>query len=241
MCIGNTDLTIYDIMYEHLPVCMRGNIVSSLVGKTGTGLALQEILYGFIMALIFVTAARVGILKYDDANDLIILIVGMNITWGAIDAVAFYFIDVMNQKKYIHLLESEDIDRQERIDTLYSEFGGTPLDVLDPKCQRAVCESMLTMEVEDESERAKDRREMRHSAIACFIITASTIIPVIVPLLLIDDIMDALLMSSCLSAVVLFFVGYMTGDDLGLNRMKFGLVLTIISWAITIVATFTGG
>ncbi|MBQ7405419.1 MAG: hypothetical protein IJV90_03245, partial [Candidatus Methanomethylophilaceae archaeon] len=162
-------------------------------------------------------------------------------TWGAIDAVAFYFIDVMNQKKYIHLLESEDIDRQERIDTLYSEFGGTPLDVLDPKCQRAVCESMLTMEVEDESERAKDRREMRHSAIACFIITASTIIPVIVPLLLIDDIMDALLMSSCLSAVVLFFVGYMTGDDLGLNRMKFGLVLTIISWTITIVATFTGG
>ena len=97
------------------------------------------------------------------------------------------------------------------------------------------------MEVEDESERAKDRREMRHSAIACFIITASTIIPVIVPLLLIDDIMDALLMSSCLSAVVLFFVGYMTGDDLGLNRMKFGLVLTMISWAITIVATFTGG
>ena len=241
MCIGNTDLTIYDIMYEHLPGCMRGNIVSSLVGKTGTGLALQEVLYGFIMALIFVTAARVGILKYDDANDLIILIVGMNITWGAIDAVAFYFIDVMNQKKYIHLLESEDIDRQERIDTLYSEFGGTPLDVLDPKCQRAVCESMLTMEVEDESERAKDRREMRHSAIACFIITASTTIPVIVPLLLIDDIMDALLISSCLSAVVLFFVGYMTGDDLGLNRMKFGLVLTIISWAITIVATFTGG
>ena len=220
---------------------MRGNVVSNLVGKTGVGLALQEVLYGFIMALIFVTAARIGILKYDDATDLIILIVGMNLTWGAIDAVVFYFIDTMNQRKYVRLLESEDIDRKERLDALLSEFGGTPMDVLDPECEKIMCERMLDMKVENESEKAKDRRDMRHSAIACFLITASTIVPVIVPLLLIGDVMDALLVSSCLSAVVLFFVGYMTGGDLGLNKMKFGLILTAISWAITIVATITGG
>ena len=118
---------------------MRGDVVSNLVGKTGTGLALQEVLYGFIMALIFITAARIGILKYDDATDLIILIVGMNLTWGAIDAVVFYFIDTMNQRKYVRLLESEDIDRQERLDALLSEFGGTPMDVLDPECEKIMC------------------------------------------------------------------------------------------------------
>ena len=73
---------------------MDRNPFRGIVRKTGPGLAIQEVLYGFIMALIYVTAARIGILRYTDTLNLVILIIGMNFTWGFIDAVVFYMVDV---------------------------------------------------------------------------------------------------------------------------------------------------
>ena len=81
---------------RQLPSSMSLSPFRRLVGITGVSLALQELLYGLIMALIFITAARVGVLHYTDRENLVILIMGMNLTWGAIDAIVFYLLDIFS-------------------------------------------------------------------------------------------------------------------------------------------------
>ncbi len=51
----------------------------------------------------------------------------------------------------------------------------------------------------------------------------------------------ALAVASGLSSVILFFVGYCMKYHYATNGWATGLFLAGVSWAITIIATFTGG
>ncbi len=218
------------------------SVFRGIVRKTGPSLVLQEILYGFIMGLIFITAARIGILDYKDNINLAMLIIGMNLTWGAIDAIVFYMIDVFRQRTFLRLMNSsDDMDQEKRVDLIMDEFSGTPLDILDPECERMVCREILKMRTQDPEMSARDRRDMRDSSIGCFVVTALTILPLVLPILLIGDTDTGLMVSSMLSSIILFFVGFMMEPYLGVNRWVLGLFLAGVSWAITITATFTGG
>lgn len=214
--------------------------IRRLVNHAGVTLALQELLYGFIMALIFVSAARMGILELDSKEHLILLITGMNLTWGAIDAVVFYIIGVLDQRKQLAIL-SDDIPREERLRMLMDEMEGTAVDILSDEDARRICDTMLDMHIQDSKGMKGDRSILAKSCVACFIITAVTLIPVVVPLALIEDLNTGLMVASCLSSVMMFFSGYHTGRIIGARPMRFGLLMTAIAWTITIIATFTGG
>lgn len=222
---------------------MAKNPIRSLVTMTGPALALQELLYGFIMELIFVTAARVGILDYGSATGLVIMILGMNATWGAIDAVIFYMIGAFSERNHARIIDEArgGRNREEAVEYLMNAFGGTPLDALRPEDERMICERILNCRTEDAAGFSRDRRTMALSSLGCFVITLLTIIPVAAPILMIRDTALALGVASALSSVILFFVGYRMKDHFATNGLAMGLFLTGISWAITIVSTFTGG
>lgn len=217
--------------------------VRGLVKMTGLALALQELMYGFIMELIFVSAARIGILDYGSATHLAITIIGMNATWGAIDAIVFYLIDSFSEKNHARIIDTarESGDREEAVKYLEEAFSGTPLDALLPEDERMICEKILECRTESAEGMSRDRRSMALSSLGCFIITLLTVIPVVVPILLIQDTMLALGIASALSSIILFFVGYGMKYRYATNGWAMGLFLTGISWAITIIATFTGG
>lgn len=171
-----------------------------------------------------------------------ILITGMNLTWGAIDAVIYYLLNVFEQRRFVRLMSMPDgPDREGRVDMMMDAFGGTPLDILDPESEREVCSRILDMRVESERDLGEDRRSMRMSSIGCFVITALTLVPIAVPILLIPDLDLGLGVASAVSSVILMAVGYRIAPALGVSRWGLALFLTVISWAITIVATFTGG
>lgn len=115
-------------------------LILRILRAPGPTTSLQEILYGFIMALIFVYAARFGLTTYADPADFIIIVTGMNLTWGAIDGAVFYYLDVCDQRKYARLIADASIDRDARLEALIDEFGSTPLDVLSDADKRAACE-----------------------------------------------------------------------------------------------------
>ncbi len=217
--------------------------VRRLVETTGPALAIQELMYGFIMELIFVTAARIGLLDYGSASDLIIMIIGMNATWGAIDAVIFFLIDSYSEKNHAKVIYSarEGRDREEAVEYLLNAFGGTPLDALLPEDERMICEKILDCRTESTEGMSKDRRSMALSSLGCFIITLLTVIPVALPIYLIQDTALALGIASALSSVILFFVGYSMKYHYATNGWATGLFLAGVSWALTIIATFTGG
>ena len=219
------------------------NVARGLVNMTGPALALQELMYGFIMELIFVTAARIGILDYGSALDLVMMIIGMNATWGAIDAVIFYLIDAFSERNHARIIDSarESGNREEAVEYLLDAFSGTPLDALLPEDERMICEKILDCRTENAEGMSRDRRSMAISSLGCFIITLLTVVPVALPILLIPDTMLALGIASALSSVILFFVGYCMKYYYATNGWATGLFLAGVSWAITIIATFTGG
>lgn len=215
-------------------------VVKKIASSTGPDLIMQELLYGFIMALLFVTATRTGLIPYEGKWELCILIIGMNVTWGAIDAVLFYMVDVFNQRRFINIMRSCGI-RGDCVDAVMDEFGGTPLDILDPDDERRVCEHILESRIAKDFDLRRDRLEMAYSAIGCFLVTVLTILPVVVPILLFPDIGTGMLVASAVSAILLFVVGWDMGGRLGVSRWKCGITVTVIAAVLIIVGTFTGG
>ena len=86
--------------------------VRAMVKSAGPGLIVQEAMYGFIMALIFVTATRIGVFGDISATRLLAMIFGMNITWGAIDMIVFYLIDegehFVTSKEFAEAIQNSD-------------------------------------------------------------------------------------------------------------------------------------
>ena len=213
-----------------------------LIRMTGLGTSLQELLYATIMALIFVYAARFGVVEFSGVGEFILVQTGMLMTWGVIDGIIFYYIGACDQRRFRRLISNEEnLGFEERVDMLMDEFGATPLDVLTEEEERAICERILDRPLESEEESRADRRSMALSSLGCVIVSMLALIPVIVPALLIEDFQTALVAISFVCSALLFFVGYLMAPFIGTNKWLTGLSLILLSLAIAVVSVFTGG
>ena len=98
--------------------------VRFLVSNAGPGLVVQEAMYGFIMALIFITATRFGLLGDISEIELLLLILGMNVTWGAIDMIVFFFVDEGEHYQMHRFLETHDPGKYTVKELLDEDFAG---------------------------------------------------------------------------------------------------------------------
>lgn len=220
---------------------MAGHI-HNLVSMTGPATAIQEILYGFIMALIFVNAASFGFLTFSGPVEFVLVILGMNATWGIIDAIIFYYMAEFDQRGYKKIISGDtELSRDKRREMLVGEFSGTPLDVLPDDEKERICEGLLDRKLESDEEFRESKKEYLMSSIGCVIFSLLTVIPFAVTILLIEDFQQALLASKILASAILFFVGYELGPRIGVNRYVTGVFLMGMSLIIAIISTFTGG
>lgn len=221
---------------------MSNGFIKNLISVTGPSTAMQELLYGFIMSLIFVYATRFDILSFDDPIYFVYAVIGMCVTWGIIDGIIFYFLGVCDQRRFTRLVSSECKDsREDRRQKLADEFAASPLDVLTDEQKMLVCDYILDKEIQTEENAHLDRVAMAMSSLGCLIFTVITLIPIILPVLLMENFMDALTVASLLSSAVLFLIGFFVGPHLGLNGFTAGLTILGISVLIAVVSVFTGG
>jgi len=219
-----------------------GSFLKKMMSYTGPGTALQEVLYGIIMALIFVYAYRFGILEFPDKPSFMITVLGMDITWGVIDGIIFYYIwDLDSRRQYRIFTNKDGMDRESRVDELVDCFSGTALDILSDKDKREVCDMILDKGVQSPQEYMEDRKTMMKNSLGCVFFGVIGVVPIFLPLFFIDDMMDAMGMSCVFSAVALFIVGYLMGPKIGANRFLTGIVLAGISIVISVISVFTGG
>jgi len=219
----------------------KGRLVKAFIGHTGPELAAQEVLYGFVMALIFITSAQVGLIGYSSPWDVIIMVLGMNFVWGFIDMYIFYRMDATAQKRYIKILNDKDMDPEKRYQEAYGALDGTILDAVCEDCKSEVARRILDAEVAKESNLKADRVKMLKSAASCFIITLMTTIPLILCMALIpgEDGLEAAIVVAC---ALLFIVGYKLepGDSVK-NRVMTGASIALVSFGLTYFAMYLGG
>ncbi|MCQ2079568.1 MAG: hypothetical protein MJZ38_05910 [archaeon] len=219
---------------------MSGSILSML----DPDLVVQEALYGFIMALTLVLTCQLGIAHYDSRETLILAIVGMDFVWGAIDMVVFYRVDILAHSRRVHLYLKvrEATDREEQIRLLEHEFDGTVFRMGDVSNRRRMIEEFLDGDFTGLNDLQRDRRHYLFNAVTAFVVSVSTVIPVILCLVLVEDQTMSLLFSSTLSSLALFFIGYAISpsDNRG-YRVGTGLSIATIGLVFTVVAALLGG
>lgn len=220
----------------------RPGFIKTFIGYTGPELATQEALYGFVMALIFITSAQVGLIAYSSPWDLVVLIVGMNFVWGFIDMYIFYRMDVTAQKRYAGILKNSSESPGKYRKELYDSIGSTIFDALTEEDKEKAVDLLERGRVETHEEMRSDRRNMLLSAISCFIITLLTTVPLIVCLLSISDTTEALYWTTVVACISLFVVGYkLEPTDSRRDKIVTGLSIAIIAYALTFFATYLGG
>jgi hypothetical protein len=217
-------------------------VAGKLVSRTGPGLAIQESLYGIIMAMIFVNAAQVGILSFSSNIHLAIVIFSMNFTWGLIDAVVIILIGSLERNRDLLILkrnrENNDSDYRAMIK---DDLSGTIVDAVRGEDECRIIDRILASEMESEEELARDRTDLFRSGMASFAITVLTAVPVMMPILFIHDLRTALFFASALGATALFFVGFTMSRYMGANKWRMAVMFMIVGWAVTVIATFMGG
>ncbi|NCA74356.1 MAG: hypothetical protein EOM93_05900 [Gammaproteobacteria bacterium] len=217
-------------------------LTGKLIANAGPGLAIQEALYGFIMAMIFVNAAQVGIIYFDSNIHLAFIILSMNFTWGIIDVLIIILVGSLERKRDINiLLKSRENDCAECESIVKDDLSGTILDAIEPADERRIILQILSSKIKSDQGLRKDRAELIKAGMSSFVITVLAALPAIIPLLLIPDLTSALFAASALGSVALFFVGYTMSKYIGANRWRMALVMTLVGWSVTIMATFMGG
>lgn len=220
---------------------MRGSLSAHIIKMTGPAISLQEILYGYIMALILTYATLFNIIEFNSIWDYGVAVIGMVLTWGVIDGIILYLLNVAEQRRYVREIYDFDGSHEEKVELLMDNLSGTPVDFLDDEGKRKVCESILDTPRVGDDRLHEERIGFAKISLGCVLITIGVLIPIIVPLFFIEDMTIALHAVSFISSAILFFVGYYMGPYLGVNRFICGIFIGGITLIIAFVSVFTGG
>ena len=134
-----------------------------------------------------------------------------------------------------------NMDKETRLDIIIDEFSNTPLDILDDKDKREVCEIILTKKMQSEESAKGDRRDLLVSSLGCILISLVALIPIILPVMVIDDMDEGLSAVSTITSLILFIVGYKIAPYIGTNKWLTAFTITGITLAIALISVFTGG
>ena len=148
----------------------------------------------------------------------------------------------MDARRQIKIISNDDnMPREERLSELMDYFDGTALSIVSDKDVERICNDILDCQVESAEEFEADRKKQIKNSIGCAFFGSIPVIPVLIPLYIIDDLMDALFASCLVSSALLFIIGYSMAKYIGTNKFLTGAVLAGISLAISVVSVFTGG
>lgn len=134
-----------------------------------------------------------------------------------------------------------NMDKETRLDNIMDEFSNTPLDILDDKDKREVCEIILTKKMQSEESAKGNRRDLLVSSLGCILISLVALIPIILPVMVIDDMDEGLTAVSTMTSLILFIVGYKIAPYMGTNKWLTAFTITGITLAIALISVFTGG
>jgi hypothetical protein len=205
---------------------------------------LGQILFGLIMVLIFTLGAGSIVSKGDDATrDLLLSVLGCNVAWGVIQGWMFVIDSVYERSHNARLvrLVQEAADQEQAIAVLKEE--------LDPELEEVTSAEGRIRLYEDISNKVKNIEVPKHKinrhdlygSIAVFALVLLTVIPALVPFLIIENLKLALRVSNLLLVGLLFLSGYRWASLTNTNRWRAGLGIMLGGVAMVAIAESLGG
>ncbi len=218
-------------------------LVHPLTRHLGPTFALQEILYGLVMALGTISTVSIGIgLDPSSRNTLILAAVGVNITWGLADMIMYMVTKNFDRMRHQWLADNIKSDPDEDWPMAVEEdLSESIVATLDPVDRQRIYQDIV-----DSESRAVGRPVRFHvvhlyGGATCLILTVLAALPLVVPLLLITPLSLGLRVASLVAMGLLFLAGYLWAPYAGLRKERVGLLMMGVGGVITLATLVLGG
>lgn len=207
-------------------------------------LVIQEVLYGFVMALTFVLAAQLGLIVYSNRESLVIAMFAMDFVWGIIDMILFYRIDMFSQRRTMNRLSTlyQCSDRDCCTDTIRDVVDDSVFGLVDRDTREKAIELLKSSMPANEADLRLRRQTYVFDAVTAFLATVLASLPAIACVLFIEDYTSALFWASFVSSVAMFFIGYALSPWKKTGEKIFtGIMITLTGILLTVFAAYFGG
>lgn len=205
---------------------------------------LGEVLFGLIMVLTITLTTELAL---EDgragARELLIAAIGCNIAWGIIDG-GMYVMGAMLERarraKAILAVQRAP-DEATGLAIVEHSLEGTMVALQPEEERRHVYRQVREMTLRATPATTRIEREDLLGGAACLLLVVLSVVPVVLPFVLIRDPRLALRVSNGLLVVLLFVTGYEWGRHANTNRWLAGFVYMAVGLALVGVAIALGG
>jgi VIT1/CCC1 family predicted Fe2+/Mn2+ transporter len=207
--------------------------------------ALGEVLFGLIMVLTLTIGVRFVMVKGQfDTPGFVTAVIGGNVAWGVIDGVLYALGSVLHRSRRARFFRTLRglRDRTEALAAIQEEFGieDAPM-VARPEDRDQLHHSILALTTHAKPVRARLLRDdVIGGLIVCALVSA-TVVPGVVPFLVLDDPFVALRASNLVLVLLLFLVGYWWARVTETNPWATGLTVMVLGVAMVGLAVALGG
>lgn len=211
---------------------------------------LTEIIYGVLIVMTFTMAFRAFEANFlpeaalaKGVNHLFIAAFGCTIAWGFIDGVISVLTSLAERGEKHRMIKAirRAPDEQTALAAVADELDSTLEPVTDDAERQELYGIVLSRLRDNEPKVEGVKREDIFAAFGLVLLAIVATLPVVIPLLFIQDPFIALRASNLIAIAMLFVSGYLWGRYAGANPIKIGLLTAGIGVALVLVAIPLGG
>ncbi len=211
---------------------------------------LLEIIFGVLIVMTFTMAFKaadlanvpVSILS-TSVNGLFVAAIGCTIAWGIIDAIITVMTNVAGRGRRVRLIEQiQGATSDAEAEAIVSGALEGELPGIIGESEREELYRHIAIKARDvDPQPIGVRRDDIYAAIGVILCAVLATLPVVVPLLFVDDPTWSIRISNIIGVVMLYFVGYQWAKYAGGKRAKTGLLLAAIGLIMMAIAIPLGG
>ena len=201
----------------------------------------SEMCFGLFMALTFVGAVSVATAgEPDPGRAVMAAALGCNLAWGLVDAVMYLVRTLTERGKRISvaLAVRAAADPAAGVRILADSLPPHARGLLSDAELAVVRGRVLAAEL---PERPRLRKDDFVGAVGIFLIVVASTFPIALPLMVMDDLPLALLVSRLLTLVMLFGGGMALGRFAGFSGWMAGAAMTVLGVCLTVAIIALGG
>lgn len=211
---------------------------------------LAETIYSILILLTFTLAFRIFMLDpgevvtSDYVNELLVAALLAIVAWGVIDGIVYLLTEVLTRgERHRILWHIQSADTEEEAAAAVADEFDYILEPITGEAQRAILYRDVLDHLRDSRPQPiKLKRDDFIGALACVLVAVISVLPSLVPFVLIrNDPALAIRVSNVVSFGVLFYSGYEWGKYTGTSRIKTGLVLVAVGVLLVAIAIPFGG
>lgn len=211
---------------------------------------LSETIFSILILLTFTLAFRIIVgdsssdLSAGEMNDLLIGAVGAIFAWGVIDGVMYALISFFERGDRHRLLNNIQAaaSDDEAIDVIADDLDYILEPITEENVRRELYNSVLLHLRNSQPRKIGFTRDDFTGALGHVMVALVSVIPSLIPLVVLrNDSLLTIRVSTFISIAVLFIVGYRWGVYTGTNPWKTGLLLTAVALLLVLIAIPLGG